>query len=108
MSKIIYGTPVGGSALPKSYVLETEDGVQLVGVLVGEETVMTATANDIRKGKIAATENGIIEGEKNIPSYETTQSNYMIFSGENYSIPLEGTDKYDYTKFQAVINKIFL
>lgn len=103
MSKCIYGTPVGGSALPKSYVLETEDGIQLVGVLVGEETVMTATANDIRKGKIAATENGIIEGEKIIPSYHTTETSRYVPNGSAFIIPLSNLDKYDYTKLQVII-----
>lgn len=103
MNKCIYGTPVGGSALPKSYVLETEDGITLTGVLVGEETVMTATANDIRQGKIAATENGIIMGEKIIPSYHTTEAFRYIPDGSAFTLPLSSLDKYDYTKLQVII-----
>ena len=99
----IYGNTVGSSTMPKSYILETEDGTQLVGVLVGEETVMTATANDIRKGKIAATADGIIEGEKDIPAYRTTVGAQIVLPGNNFSIPLSGYDKYDYTKLQCMI-----
>ena len=100
----IYGNTVGAGGLPKSYVLETEDGAQrLIGVLVGEETVMTATANDIRKGKIAATEDGITEGEKDIPAYRTAVGSWTVKPGQIFSIPLSGYTQYDYTKLQCMI-----
>lgn len=104
MSKI-YGNTVGVSACPKSYVLETEDGTQrLVGVLVGEETVFTADAStDIREGKTAATEKGVVTGSKMIPSYETTRSSRIIRPGSSYSIPLSDRDKYNYTQLQCII-----
>lgn len=106
MSKCIYGNTVGVSSLPKSYLLETEDGAQLVGVLVGEETIFTADAStDIREGKVAATEAGVVTGTKRIPAYETTQSFRVILPGRNYSIPLSLYDRYDYTKLQCVIAK---
>lgn len=104
----IYGNTVGvGGGLPKSYVLETEDGTQkFVGVLVGEETVFTADeSRDIREGKIAATEKGVVVGSKRIPSYETTRSSRGIRPGSSFSIPLSQYDKYDYTQFQCVIAK---
>ena len=103
MANVIYGNTVGGATLPKSYVLETEDGIRLTGVLVGEKTVMTATANDIRKGKIAATSDGIIEGEKDIPAYRTSTGRIVITPGKAFSIPLRGYDQYDYTKIQCII-----
>lgn len=100
----IYGNTVGATGgLPKSFLLETEDGVQLVGVAVGEETVMTATANDIRKGKIAATEYGITEGKKDIPGYRTVVGSRTIKPEQTFSIPLSAYDHYDYTKLQCMI-----
>ena len=102
MGNVIYSNVVG-STLPKSYVLETEDGITMVGVLVGEETVMTATPNDIRKGKIAATSDGIVEGQKDIPAYRTSTGRIVIVPGKEFSIPLRGYDQDDYTKIQCII-----
>lgn len=104
MSNVIYGNTVGGGgALGKSVIIQGDDGTELVGVVVGQETVMTATPNDIRKGKIAATEAGIVEGEKDIPAYRTTAGYRAIKSGAAFSIPLAVNDKYDYTKIQCII-----
>ena len=104
MSNIIYGNTVGGGgALGKSVIIQGNDGTELVGVVVGQETVMTATPNDIRKGKIAATEAGIVEGEKEIPAYETTTGTRLITAGSEFKIPLSLRDKYDYTKLQCII-----
>lgn len=60
---IIVGNMCGCySTLGKSLILEDEEGNQVVGVVVGQETVFTATADDIVAGKIAATEDGIVVG----------------------------------------------
>lgn len=60
---MIIGNMVGGSAaMGKSFIIEDEHGNSVVGVVVGEETVMTATAADIVKGKTAGTEDGIVTG----------------------------------------------
>lgn len=100
----IYGNTVGVSSLPKSYVLESDCGTQkLVGVLVGEETVMTAKANDIRKGKIAATEDGMTEGQKDIPAYRTTVGFWAVKPEKTFTVPLSLYDQYDYTKLQCMI-----
>ena len=100
----IYGNTVGaGGGLPKSFLLETEDGVQLVGVTVGEETVFDATPNDVREGKTYAGEDGVKIGEKVIPSYHTTEGYKIITSGSPFNIKLDNLDKYNYTKLQAVI-----
>lgn len=57
----------GGSGAPKSIVLQTEDGEEMYAVLVDSEVIFTAGANDIRKGKIAATANGVVIGTAVIP-----------------------------------------
>ena len=63
LSSIIYGNIVGGSSgFGRTYLLEDEDGNQFTGVLVDELTLFTATAEDIKLGKIAATDSGITTG----------------------------------------------
>ena len=103
MSKCIYGNTVGAGGLPKSYILETEDGTQLVGVLVGEETIFDATDNDVREGKTYASDNGVSTGTKFIPSYHTTQTIKVIPSNSNFLVKLPWYDTYDYTELQAII-----
>lgn len=104
MSKCIYGNTVGAGGLPKSYILETEDGAQLVGVLVGEETVFDATDNDVREGKTYASDNGVSTGTKVIPSYHTNQGVQIITAGSEIKISsLKHTEYYDFTKLQSII-----
>lgn len=101
----IYGNTVGATGgLPKSFLLETEDGVQLVGVTVGEETVFDATDNDVREGKIYASDNGVSTGTKNIPSYHTTTGYRLITSGSTFATyPLANLNLYDFTELQVII-----
>ena len=103
MSKTIYGTPVGGSAMPKVFQLELEDGTVLEGVVAEEAPDITATANDVRKGKTVITSDGLIEGEKIIPSYHTTEESRYVPDGSAFIIPMSGLDLYDYTKLQVII-----
>lgn len=103
---MIIGRVIGGNPVtPKSYVLVTEDGREIPGVLAGEQTVFTATANDIREGKIAGSEGGVITGEKIIPAYHTCEGIRLIASGKPMNIPnhATGIDYYDYTKLQAIV-----
>ena len=101
----IYGNTVGVTGgLPKSFLLETDDGVQLVGVTVGKETVFDATDNDVREGKIYAGDNGISTGTKVIPSYHTLAGKRKIISGTTFEIPIHNLlNLYDFTEFQATI-----
>lgn len=93
-----------GSGEPaKTIVLEDADGNRVVAVLVDEEVDFNATANDIRQGKIAVTDDGVTVGEKHIPSYYTTAGYKMITPGKTFSIKLADYDLYDYTEFQAVV-----
>ena len=101
----IYGNMVGGGGgggLPKSYILETEGGARLVGVLVGEETIFDATDNDVREGKTYASDNGVSTGTKVIPSYNTFEGYKIITSGSEFKVKLAQLDLYDYTKLQAL------
>lgn len=102
---MIVGNAVGGMPLSKSFILETEDGQEIPAVLTNQEIVFTATPNDIREGKVAATGDGVTVGEKVIPSYHTTEKLRYIPNGSEFTIPLPHLDKYDYTKLQVVICK---
>lgn len=60
---IIYGNVVGGgSGFGKTFLLEDENGNQLTGIVVDELTVFTATAEDIKLGKVAGTDSGVVTG----------------------------------------------
>lgn len=59
----IAGNAIGCySPMGKTFIIEDENGNELVGVVVGQETVFTATSDDIIKGKVAATDTGVVVG----------------------------------------------
>ena len=101
----IYGNMVGssGGILGKTVEIISDDGVDLMGVVTDQETVLTATPNDIRKGKIAASDYGIITGEKDIPQYRTTRGSRIVKIGEEFKITLQQYEQYDYTQLQCII-----
>lgn len=60
---MICGNLVGGiTAYGKTFVLVDEDGNEMVGTLVDELTIFDATAEDIKIGKTAATDSGVVTG----------------------------------------------
>ena len=69
----IDGSSGGSEDGTQMYILVDEDGTEVPAVLVEEETVFNATANDIREGMVAATDAGVIVGTKEIPAYITTE-----------------------------------
>jgi hypothetical protein len=89
--------------MPNTVLLVDENGAELVATRAGEEVIFTATANDIRAGKVAANDEGVVTGEKVIPSCHTTETTRYIPVGSAVTIPLPILDKYDYTKLQVVI-----
>lgn len=102
---MIVGNMVGGMPLVKTFILETEDGKEIPAVLTNQEVVFTATPNDIREGKVAATGDGVTVGEKVIPAYHTTETYRYVPVGSEFTIPLSLMDLYDYTKLQVIICK---
>lgn len=62
MSGIICGNMVGGAAPLKTLIIEDADGNQLAGVVVGSEVIFTAVDEDVRKGKVYASDNGVSVG----------------------------------------------
>lgn len=85
-----------------TYILVDEDGNEIPAVFVENETVFDATANDIRLGKIAASSEGVVEGTKEIPSYNTTEGFEYIPAGSDIKIRMF-SDKCEYTKLQAMV-----
>lgn len=83
-----------------TYILVDTDGNEIPAVLTDEEVELTATTNDIRIGATAVTDEGVVTGEKIIPSYNTTEGIRAVPNGSKFAIPHES---YDYTKLQAII-----
>lgn len=83
-----------------TFILVDQDGNEYPAVYVDSDTVCTATANDIRKGSVAITPDGVIEGTKEIPVYHTTEGFKAITNGSKFTLTVKN---YDYTKFQAII-----
>lgn len=99
----IMGNVVGGaSTLGKTLILEGEDGTQIVGVITEQESVFNAKPSDVRIGKKVVTDSGIIEGTNTI-TYRTEAGSRLVLPGEEFSIPLQNYNQYDYTKFQGII-----
>lgn len=60
---MICGNLVGGiTGYGKTFVLVDENNNEITGVVVDEFTLFTATAEDIKQGKTAATDSGIVTG----------------------------------------------
>lgn len=94
------GSGSGSSDDTKSYILVDEAGNECAAVLVDEETVFDATANDIRQGKVAATEDGVTIGSKEIPSYHTTEGVALVPDGSELAFH---SLEYDFTKMQGIV-----
>ena len=102
---LVLGYGTGSGEEPNTYILVDEDGNEIPAVFVTEETIFDATANDIRLGKTAATDDGIVTGEKVIPGYITTEGARLIPAGNTLMIPNcdSNINDYDYTKLQVII-----
>lgn len=102
---MIYGNTIGGSGvsggsgIDSTFIIEDSDGNELIGIVVNEEVIFTATENDIRKGTVAATQNGVTEGTKEIPTYHTTFGSKIVTNGAKFVLEIP---RYDYTKLQVI------
>lgn len=85
------------------YEVVDETGATMYGVLTEEEVEIDATANDIRLGMTAVTDDGLTVGEKDIPKYHTSEGIQVIPAGSACTIVLYDTDKAEYTKLQAIV-----
>ena len=94
------GSGSGGEvSIGDTIILVDENGTEVAAVLTNEEVDLTATANDIRKGVSAVTDEGIVTGTKEIPTYHTTEGYKVIANGAKFTVTI---DDYDYTKLQAI------
>lgn len=102
---MISGNMVGSySQMGKTFILLDENGNEITGVVVDQETIFTAGDNDVREGMIYASDDGVSTGTKNIPAYRTTQGTKLVLSGAAFSINnLYDYDMYDYTSLQCII-----
>lgn len=106
---MISGNMVGSySQLGKTLILLDDEGNELTGIVVDQETVFTAGDNDVREGMVYASDNGVSEGTKTIPEYETVTGSKMIFPGDRFVVALPEKKSYDYTVFQCMISLINL
>lgn len=103
---VIYGNPVGGALNAKTYELQYNGGTTpIMAVVVDEEKVFDATANDVRTGKKFATNSGVVVGTKDIPAYRTVQGTVLVQPNKSFSILLDEYNQYDYKKLQCMISK---
>lgn len=102
---MIVGNVIGGNPVtPRTFMLEMEDGSKIAGVLTESDTEITADANDIRQGKTALLDSGLIVGKKVIPAYHTNGGAVAIPNGSTYKIKtLKILDLYDFTKMLAIV-----
>ena len=98
----IYGNAVGGiTGYGKTFILQDENGNEVVGTVVDDLMVFDADPlTDIREGKTAVTDQGVVTGAKKIPSYNTNEGRRLITNGSAFVIP---SSNYDYTRLQAMI-----
>lgn len=87
---------------PDTIILVDENGNEYPAVAVDEETTFTATPNDIREGKTAVSDNGVVIGEKIIPAYHTTEGYALAKVGSKVSLMIPD-GRYEYTKLQVII-----
>jgi hypothetical protein len=85
-----------------TYILVDENGVEVPAVFVENETIFTAEADDIRLGKVAANQNGVVEGTKEIPTYQATSGSVTIKPGKAMTIPVF-SDLCQYTELQVIV-----
>lgn len=87
------------------YIIKDDAGNELVGVLTDVKPVLDATANDIRKGVTAVTEEGITVGTKIIPKNYTTYGYKLVYPGDTFYIQLANKELSlaDFAKLQVII-----
>lgn len=99
---MINGNAVGGIVgYGKTFILTDESGNELTAVVTDEVKIFDADPlTDIREGKTAATDAGIVVGAKNIPAYHVSEGYKLITAGSKFVILV---DEWDYTKLQVII-----
>ena len=87
---MINGNMIGGTAPIKTIKFVDENNLEFIGVVVDQETIFTANAaEDIRDGKIAATDEGVVTGSAVIPNYFTYTGTKLITNGSEFVLRLQ-------------------
>ena len=104
MHVAIFGNMIGstGGILGKTVEIISDDGVDLMGVVVDQEQILDAKPSDVRIGKKVVSDSGVIEGTNTI-TYRTTILSELILPGETLRIYLPQFNRYDYTKIQCIV-----
>lgn len=98
---MISGNMVGAySQMGKTFILMDENGNEITGVVVDQETVFTATDNDVREGFVYAGDNGVSTGTKDIPSYRTRYGCKLVAANSEVVIP---APEYNYSNLSVII-----
>lgn len=103
---MIVGNTIGTVlTTPDTLILFDEHGNEYTGVVSDERVELTATTNDIRQGKTAATDKGYTEGDKIIPKYHTCEGTIVVPNGREVILTNVNPefDGYDFSKLQAII-----
>ncbi len=87
----IVGNMIGCySPMGKTFIIEDENGNEITGIVVDQETVFTATAADIVKGKVAGTDDGVVVGIHDCDGdgvYDGTYDTIATFTIRGVEIP---------------------
>lgn len=102
---MIVGNVIGGIiSMPDTVILVDSDGTEYAAVFTDEEVSLTGSAKtDVREGVTVITNEGVVTGEKFIPSYYVTETTRIIMPDKPFAIKLPDYSLYDYTKLQAII-----
>ena len=97
----IVGNKVGCySPMGKTFILTDENGNEFTGVVVEQETIFTATDNDVRDGRVYANSAGVSTGTKTIPGYHTSYGYKIVLAHQEMSITVP---EYDYENLFVVV-----
>jgi hypothetical protein len=96
----ISGNLVGSySQIGKTFVIQDEEGNEVIAVVTDQEQIFTATDNDVREGMVYASNEGVSTGTKKIPAYVTAKGYRLVTAGSDFFVP---HNDYDYTELQAL------
>ena len=96
----ISGNLVGSySQIGKTFVIQDDDGNEVMAVVTDQEQIFTATDNDVRLGMTYASDAGVSTGTKESPIYHSTEGYKIVTNGSKFILPIP---HYDYTKLQAL------
>jgi hypothetical protein len=99
---MISGNMVGSySQIGKTFIITDADGNELTGVVVDQETVFDATDNDVREGKVYASDSGVSTGTKEIPVYYSNYGYKLVPANKEATIYIP---RYNYENLLVTIS----